>query len=94
MLKSVYGCEGDSVFLGRFLKAGEWRTVMARLDPRHWILQQFFEVDPSDDGLLTNYGVFVIGGTASGFYTRLSKAGTDYTALTAPTYIRLRGEPE
>ena len=89
VLKSVYGCEGDSVFLGRFLKAAEWRTVIARLEPRHWILQRFFEVAPSEDGLLANYGVFVIGGTASGFYTRLSKAGTDYTSLTAPTYIRL-----
>lgn len=91
-LKSVYGCEGDSVICGAFAKPQDWELALATLIPRHWIAQRFFEVAPIEDEqtaekMLPNYGVYLLGGQAAGFYTRLSKKATDYTALTAPTFI-------
>ncbi|MEP7272514.1 MAG: glutathionylspermidine synthase family protein [Acidobacteriota bacterium] len=87
VVKSVYGCEGDSVYCGPFVTSRQWRSILARVEPRHWVLQRFFEVEPGEDGLLANFGVYVVGGSARAFYTRLSTAGTDYTAVTTPTYI-------
>jgi len=51
------------------------------------VAQRFFEVAPTEDGWLPNYGVYLIGGRAAGFYTRLSRTATDYTAVTAPTFV-------
>ncbi|MCW5967198.1 MAG: glutathionylspermidine synthase family protein [Blastocatellales bacterium] len=87
VLKSVYGCEGDSVVCGPLMKQRDWRTTIQMIDDRHWIAQRFFDIEPIEEGLLPNYGVYVIGGRAAGFYTRLSSTITDYTAVTAPTYI-------
>lgn len=92
VLKSVYGCEGDSVICGAFAKPQDWELALTTLIPRHWIAQRFFDVAPIEDGptaepLLPNYGVYVLGGQAAGFYTRLSKKATDYTSVTAPTFV-------
>ncbi|MBP6820019.1 MAG: glutathionylspermidine synthase family protein [Acidobacteria bacterium] len=92
VLKSVYGCEGDSVICGAFAKPQDWELALATLIPRHWVAQRFFEVAPLEDNqtadkLLPNYGVYLLGGQAAGFYTRLSKKATDYTSVTAPTFI-------
>ena len=54
---------------------------------RHWVVQRFFEVAPAEERLLPNYGVYLIGGRAAGFYTRLSLTTTDYAAVTAPTFV-------
>jgi glutathionylspermidine synthase len=86
VLKSIYGCEGDSVICGPFVKLRDWRSALAAVIPRHWVLQRFFKVERKE-GMLPNYGVYVIGGRASGFYTRLSSAGTDYSAVTVPTFV-------
>jgi glutathionylspermidine synthase len=88
VLKSDYGCEGDSVVCGPFAKPKDWRLALTTAIRRHWVGQRFFEVEPSGDGLLPNYGVYLIGGCAAGFYTRLARAATDYTAVAAPTYVR------
>ncbi|HKX32157.1 MAG TPA: glutathionylspermidine synthase family protein [Blastocatellia bacterium] len=87
VLKSDYGCEGDSVVCGPFVKLSDWRLALAAAIPNHWVAQRFFEVAPTPEGLLPNYGVYLIGGRAAGFYTRLSPKATDYTAVTAPTFI-------
>lgn len=87
VLKSVYGCEGDSVLCGPFMKQKDWLTSLQMIEDRHWIAQRFFDVEPIDDGLLPNYGVYVIGGRAAGFYSRLSPTMTDFTAVTVPTYL-------
>ena len=92
VLKSVYGCEGDSVICGAFAKPQDWELALTTLIARHWIAQRFFEVAPIEDEqtkekLLPNYGVYLLGGQAAGFYTRLSKKATDYTAVTAPTFV-------
>jgi glutathionylspermidine synthase len=87
VLKSDYGCEGDSVVCGPFVKPLDWRMALTAAIPRHWVAQRFFEVAPLADGLLPNYGVYLLGGRAAGFYTRLSAQATNYTAVTAPTFI-------
>ncbi|MFN0111074.1 MAG: glutathionylspermidine synthase family protein [Blastocatellia bacterium] len=92
VLKSVYGCEGDSVICGAFVKPQDWELALATLIPRHWIAQRFFEVAPIEDGelaekMLPNYGVYLLGGQTAGFYTRISKKATDYTSVTAPTFV-------
>ncbi|HEY7184369.1 MAG TPA: glutathionylspermidine synthase family protein [Blastocatellia bacterium] len=92
VLKSDYGCEGDSVLCGPFTKPSDWQLALATAIPEHWVAQRFFEVAPVDDGqggeaALPNYGVYLIGGRAAGFYTRLSQKATDYTSVTAPTFI-------
>lgn len=92
VLKSVYGCEGDSVICGVFAKPQDWELALTTLIPRHWIAQRFFDVAPIEDEqtaekLLPNYGVYLLGGQAAGFYTRLSRKATDYTAVTAPTFV-------
>jgi glutathionylspermidine synthase len=87
VLKSDYGCEGDSVVCGPFVKPNDWRMAVVAAIPDRWVAQKFFEVSPTDDGLLPNYGVYLIGGRAKGFYTRLSAQATDYSAVTAPTYL-------
>ncbi len=92
VLKSVYGCEGDSVICGAFAKPQDWELALATLIPRHWIAQRFFDVAPIEDEqtsekMLPNFGVYLLGGQAAGFYTRLSQKATDYTAVSAPTYV-------
>jgi hypothetical protein len=92
VLKSDYGCEGDSVLCGPFVKPQDWQLALATVIPEHWIAQRFFEVAPIDDGpngevALPNYGVYLIGGRAAGFYTRISQKATNYTSVTAPTFI-------
>ena len=87
VLKSVYGCEGDSVVCGPFVSERDWRETLEKAIPRHWIAQRFFEVQPDQNNLLPNFGVYVIGGRAAGFYTRLSSEKTDYRSVTTPTYI-------
>jgi hypothetical protein len=92
VLKSDYGCEGDSVICGPFVKPSDWQLALATAIPEHWIAQRFFEVAPVEDGqggeaALPNYGVYLIGGRAAGFYTRLSQKATNYASVTAPTFI-------
>ena len=89
VLKSDYGCEGDSVIVGPFAKPNDWQLALTTAVPKHWVLQRYFEIAPLEDGLLPNYGAYLIGGEAAGFYTRLSAKSTDYTSVTAPTFIHL-----
>jgi glutathionylspermidine synthase len=91
VLKSDYGCEGDTVLCGPFVKPKDWRIALRMAIKRHWIAQRFFEAQPVEDGLLPNYGVYLIGGRAAGFYTRLSSTITDHTAVTAPTFVHGEG---
>jgi glutathionylspermidine synthase len=89
VLKSVYGCEGDSVVIGAFVKPKDWFLSLTAAIPRHWVAQRFFHVTPLPGTvLLPNFGVYLLGGRAAGIYTRLSQKGTDYTAVTAPTFVR------
>jgi glutathionylspermidine synthase len=92
VLKSDYGCEGDTVVCGPFVKPNDWQMALTAAIPEHWIAQRFFDVAPDENGMLPNYGVYLIGGSAAGFYTRISDKATNYTSLTVPTYIVEGGE--
>ena len=97
VLKSVYGCEGDSVVVGAFVKPADWRLALASAIKRHWVAQRFFEVAPlanEPDSLLPNYGIYLLGGRAAGLFTRLSKQATDYASTTAPTFVAGSGRKQ
>jgi hypothetical protein len=92
VLKSDYGCEGDEVVVGRFTTDEHWRTCLAMAVPERWILQKFFDAAPlpSEPALVPNYGVYLLGGSASGIYTRLSATATDHRAVSAATFVSKR----
>ena len=88
VLKSAYGCEGDSVVIGALVKPKDWFLALAAAIPRHWVAQRFFAVAPlAGTAFLPNYGVYLLGGRAAGIFTRLSQKATDYTSVTAPTFV-------
>ncbi|MBI1760762.1 MAG: glutathionylspermidine synthase family protein [Acidobacteria bacterium] len=89
VLKSAYGCEGDSVVVGPFVKPADWRLALTSAIQKHWVAQRYFEVAPLDavTPLLPNYGVYLLGGRAAGLFTRLSQRATDYASTTAPTFV-------
>ncbi len=87
VLKSDYGCEGRETVCGAFVKDDEWRKAIDNAEPAHFIAQKFFRVAPDNEGWLPNYGVYLLGGTAAGFFTRLDKQSTEFSSLTAPTFI-------
>jgi glutathionylspermidine synthase len=88
VLKSDYGCEGDSVIVGPFAKPNDWQLAITTAIPQHWIAQRYFAISPLADGMFPNVGVYLIGGEAAGFYTRISAQSTDHTAVTTPTFIQ------
>jgi glutathionylspermidine synthase len=99
VLKSDYGCEGDEVLIGKLISQEQWQQALELAVPERWILQRYFEALPDESSdaphtpasfmAIPNYGVYVIGGRASGIYTRLSAQATDYRAVSAATFIRL-----
>jgi glutathionylspermidine synthase len=87
VIKSDYGCEGDEVIIGRSVSDEIWRCSLEEAIPTRWIVQRFFEAAPTSDGYIPNYGVYLLGGVASGIYTRLAPLQTDYRALSVATFI-------
>jgi glutathionylspermidine synthase len=90
VLKSDYGCEGEETVCGAFVNEDIWQRTIEQARPEHFVAQRFFRVLPDESGRLANYGVYLLGGSAAGFFTRLSRQGTGYAALTVPTYINRR----
>jgi glutathionylspermidine synthase len=87
VLKSDYGCEGQETVCGAFTSEEVWnKTIEQALAPR-FVAQRFFRVKGDEKGRLANFGVYVLGGSACGFFTRLSHQSTGYTALTVPTFV-------
>jgi glutathionylspermidine synthase len=88
VLKSDYGCEGRETVCGAFVSQEAWDKAIECALPRHFVAQRFFRASAADEkGRLANFGVYVLGGTACGFFTRLSQQSTEYTALTVPTFV-------
>lgn len=88
VLKSDYGCEGRETVCGAFVSEEVWNKALEHALPEHFVAQRFFKVAAADEsGRLANFGVYVLGGSACGFFTRLSHQSTEYTALTVPTFI-------
>ena len=90
VLKSDYGCESRETVCGAFVTEEVWRKTIDNALPEHFVAQRFFDVAPDPQGWLPNHGVYVLGGAAAGFFTRLSKTGTEYSSPTVPTYIAAR----
>jgi glutathionylspermidine synthase len=87
VLKPDYGCEGNDVIIGKFATDEIWKASLEQAIAHRWILQKFFEAVPTEQNFIPNYGVYLLGGEAAGIFTRLSIQETNYSALTAPTFI-------
>jgi glutathionylspermidine synthase len=87
VLKSDYGCEGRETVCGAFVSEEVWNKTLDHALPEHFVAQRFFRVAADESGRLANFGVYVLGGSACGFFTRLSHQSTEYTALTVPTFV-------
>jgi glutathionylspermidine synthase len=87
VLKSDYGCEGAEVVVGAHVSDEVWREALAHAIPSRWIAQRYFEALPDEEGAVVNHGVYVVGGVASGYLSRVQKGPTDNRALTAPTLV-------
>ena len=87
VLKSDYGAEGDEVVLGRLVGADEWRRTIALAREGRWIAQRYFVAEQTAEGHTVNYGVYLVGGEASGLYARVQLGPTDDRALSAPILV-------
>jgi glutathionylspermidine synthase len=88
VLKSDYGCESAEVVIGAECSDEEWRASLAHAIPHRWIAQRFFRARTDARGLTTNHGVYVVGGIASGYFTRVHAGATGYDSLTVPTLVQ------
>jgi glutathionylspermidine synthase len=87
VLKSDYGCEGRETVCGAYVTEKVWQEAVEQALPERFVAQRFFHAAADQDGRLANFGVYVLGGSACGFFTRLSPQSTEYTALTVPTFV-------
>lgn len=87
VLKSDYGCEGEETICGPFVSQEVWDQTIEHALPERFIAQRFFRAEADKAGRQINYGVYLLGGSASGYFTRLSPQSTDYTAVTVPTFV-------
>ncbi len=87
VIKSNYGCEGEETVCGPFVSREVWEKTLAQAHARQFVAQRFFRVKADESERLANYGVYLIGGTAGGYFTRLSRQSTGYGAVTVPTYV-------
>lgn len=87
VLKSDYGAEGDEVVIGRLVPDDIWRKSVEMARPGRWIAQRYFEAVRSPEGEIANLGVFLVGGSAAGVYSRFDKGVTDDHAVSAPTLV-------
>jgi glutathionylspermidine synthase len=87
VLKSDYGCEGAEVVIGASVTEAEWVASLAQAVPQRWIAQRYFRAQTDEQSRIANYGVYLIGGAASGYFTRVHAGATGYDALSVPTFI-------
>jgi hypothetical protein len=88
VLKSDYGCEGAEVLVGTECTDAEWDAALRLAVPGRFVAQRrFVPLADQHDGEVINYGVYVIGGVAAGYFTRVHRGATRYQALTVPTFV-------
>lgn len=87
VIKSNYGCEGEETVCGPFVSGEVWRKAVEQARAEQFVVQRFFRVKADEGGRLANYGVYLLGGSACGFFTRLSRQSTGYAAVTVPTFV-------
>ena len=88
VLKSDYGCEGDEVVIGPHVSDAIWAASLRESVPERWVAQRYFQPQLIDQAV-PNFGVYLLAGQPAGIFTRLSKQATDYSAVAAPTFVRL-----
>lgn len=86
VLKSNYGCEGDEVIIGKNSSEEIWQKSLEMARKEHWIVQRYFKSIRIDDNE-PNFGIYLIGGKASGIFTRFAKKSTDYYSLSVATFV-------
>ncbi|MCS6988668.1 MAG: glutathionylspermidine synthase family protein [Chloroherpetonaceae bacterium] len=86
VLKSDYGCEGEEVIVGKDASEEVWREALRKAKPTRWILQRYF--DAEKDGEISNFGIYLVAGRASGVFARVSKSATDGAAKCAATFVK------
>ncbi len=87
VLKSDYGCEGVEVVIGADVDDAAWADALVHARRGRWIAQRYFAARRDGDGRCANVGVYVVGGEASGFFSRIHQGATDYHATTVATLI-------
>lgn len=87
VLKSDYGCEGAEVIIGADVDDAAWSDALAHARRGRWIAQRHFSARRDGEGRATNVGVYVVGGEAAGFFSRVHRGATDYHATTVATLI-------
>ena len=87
VLKSDYGCEGRETVCGPFVSEDLWQQTINNTLAEHFVAQRFFHVEADEEGRLPNYGVYLFGGSAGGFFTRLAHQSTEYSSVTVPTFV-------
>jgi hypothetical protein len=94
LLKGAYGNNGDEVVRRDLVASRAWRRAAwhARLFPKHWLAQRWFDSVPLDTPLGPMHvciGVFVIDGIACGAYGRMSPNQViDYCAIDVAVLLR------
>lgn len=88
VLKSDYGCEGAEVVVGNNVNIDEWRKTIEMIVPDHWIVQEYFHAEQDENGIIDNYGVYILGGHACGLYVRSSKHLTNNRSIVSPVVGR------
>jgi glutathionylspermidine synthase len=98
VLKSDYGAEGDEVIIGRVTDDATWAASLEHARTGRWVAQRFFDAKdeprPGGAGQPVNYGVFLVGGEASGLYVRRQAGATDDHAVSVPVLVRPAVPPQ
>ena len=87
VLKSDYGCEGAEVIIGADVDDAAWADALRHARPGRWVAQRYFAARRDGDGRCANVGVYVVGGEAAGFFSRVHRGATDYHATTVATLV-------
>jgi glutathionylspermidine synthase-like protein len=87
VLKSDYGCEGSEVVIGADVDDAAWADTLLHARRGRWIAQRYFSARRDGDGRCANIGVYIVGGEASGFFSRIHHGATDYHATTVATLV-------
>src|SRR5262249_22145516 len=88
VLKSDYGCGGAEVRAGADCTDADWREALSHALPTRWIAQRRFVPRLVEEGASVNYGVYLVGGEAAGYLSRIQVGATDARALTAATLVK------
>src|SRR5207302_26673 len=85
-LAAQLGLVIDAELAGRVDDA-TWADAIAHARRGRWIAQRHFAARRDADGRCANVGVYVVGGEASGFFSRVHRGATDYHATTVATLV-------